>query len=144
MTFAISGMRRPKRSASIPKMIAPTGRNTSVAKSVKMIRDFDTLNSAASLSNRKTITKKSKASSVQPRKPAATAWRELDCMRRGIVADRARYNPRTHDRAVLTRQPCVLSLAGRPHLRLLGEEKRHAHTHERRERGHRLLRKRRG
>src|SRR3954454_10082204 len=77
MTFAISGRRRPKRSASMPKMIAPTGRKSSVAVNVLTIWRFGTPKCAASTSSMKTTTKKSKASRVQPRKPAMTAWRDL-------------------------------------------------------------------
>ena len=73
MTFAISGRRRPYRSASKPKITAPTGRNTSVIVSVKMICFFGTWKCAERTSSRKTTTKKSNASSVQPRKPAVTA-----------------------------------------------------------------------
>src|SRR5258706_12975281 len=115
----------------MPKMIAPTGRSASVAVSVKMIFDFGTAKSAASLSKRNTMTKKSKASSVHPRKPAATACREFDCMRPAIVMEPARYNPRTHERAVTTREPCILSLAGCPDVSRLGTKKRNADAHQR-------------
>src|SRR5260370_15859947 len=74
MTLAISGIRRPKRSASTPNSNAPTGRSASVAVVVKIMAFLETLNSRASVSYKKTITKKSNASSVQPRKPARTAW----------------------------------------------------------------------
>src|SRR5580692_5154348 len=73
MTLAIKGMRRPNRSESRPKITAPTGRNASVAKVVAMMAFLGTLNWWASVSYRKTMTKKSKASRVQPRKPARTA-----------------------------------------------------------------------
>src|SRR5580704_1151444 len=73
MTLAIKGMRRPKRSESRPKITAPTGRSASVAKVVAMMAFLGTLNWWASVSYRKTMTKKSKASRVQPRKPARTA-----------------------------------------------------------------------
>src|SRR5581483_1751668 len=54
-------------------MSAPTGRVASVAVSVHTIAALVTWNCAARMSTRKTTTKKSEASSVQPRKPAVTA-----------------------------------------------------------------------
>src|SRR3954452_23525141 len=73
MTLATSGVRRPKRSASMPKMSAPTGRKASVAVVAQSKADFSTRNCAARMSYRKMTTKKSKASRVQPRNPAVTA-----------------------------------------------------------------------
>src|SRR5208283_4067413 len=84
MTLAISGTRRPKRSASTPNSNAPTGRSASVAVVVKMMAFLETLNSRASVSYKKTITKKSNASSIQPRKPARTAW-YVPALRTGAV-----------------------------------------------------------
>src|SRR5581483_2535984 len=61
-------------------MTAPTGRIASVAVIVKTSSDLVTPNSLASVSTRNTTTKKSNASSIQPKKPAVTAcqWR-VDC-----------------------------------------------------------------
>ncbi len=73
MTFAISGLRRPKRSDSNPKITAPIGRMASVAVVVKMISLLDTPNWWESVSYMNTTTKKSNASSVHPKKPARTA-----------------------------------------------------------------------
>src|SRR2546425_8945106 len=73
-------MRRPYRSARIPKITAPTGRNSSVAVNVLTIWRFGTPNCAANTSSRNTTTKKSNASRVQPRNPARTACREDDFM----------------------------------------------------------------
>src|ERR1700739_3077642 len=67
-------MRRPKRSASSPKIKAPTGRSASVAVVVKTMAFLETPKWCESVSKRNTITKKSKASSVQPRNPASKAW----------------------------------------------------------------------
>src|SRR5438132_6903956 len=78
-------MRRPYRSASIPKMIAPTGRKISVAVRVATMWPLVTANCLARTSSRKTTTKKSNASSVQPRKPARTAWREAGFIGASIV-----------------------------------------------------------
>ena len=76
ITFAMSGRRRPKRSASRPKISAPTGRMSNVQESVATIFALETWKSAARESKRKTTTKKSNASRVQPRKLAATALKE--------------------------------------------------------------------
>src|ERR1700676_3209267 len=51
------------------------GRIASVAVSVRTMSFLGTPNCCARVSIRKTTTKKSKASRVQPRKPAITAWR---------------------------------------------------------------------
>src|SRR5882724_5646274 len=48
----------------------------SVAVVVQTISLFVTPNCRAKVSNKNTTTKKSNASSVQPRNPASTAWRE--------------------------------------------------------------------
>src|SRR5215472_14314110 len=72
-TLVINGMRRPYRSVISPKTSAPTGRITSVTNNDATISPFATWNSWASRSIRKTTTKKSNASSVQPRNEAATA-----------------------------------------------------------------------
>src|SRR5271169_6297160 len=55
-------------------MRAPTGRMASVTSTDATTFALLTWKSAASLSNRNTTTKKSKASSVQPRNDAVTAW----------------------------------------------------------------------
>src|SRR5258708_10463935 len=60
----------------MPKMMAPTGRKRSVAVNVLTMWAFDTPNCFERASKRKTTTKKSKASSVQPRNPAKRACRE--------------------------------------------------------------------
>src|SRR4029077_11104697 len=72
-TLAIRGLRRPYRSASNPNTTAPTGRIARVAVMVHTIALFVTWNWAASVSTRKTSTKKSNASRVQPKKLAVTA-----------------------------------------------------------------------
>lgn len=85
MTLAISGMRRPNRSDSTPKSSAPIGRNASVAVVVKIMAFLDTLNSLDNVSYKKTITKKSNASSVQPRNPARTACCVPAFRRGGVI-----------------------------------------------------------
>src|SRR5215471_15804863 len=75
MTFNISGNRRPYRSAMRPKMIAPIGRVISARPTVQAMSARDRPNAVATSCTMKVRTKKSKASSVQPRKPASTALR---------------------------------------------------------------------
>ena len=69
----MSGSRRPNRSARSPKTTAPIGRKASVAVIVQMISFFGTPKCSARVSTMKTTTKKSNASMVHPRNPAATA-----------------------------------------------------------------------
>src|SRR5271166_254500 len=57
----------------MPKISAPTGRMANVPVTDSTICALLTWKCAASVSNRKMTTKKSKASSVQPRKPADIA-----------------------------------------------------------------------
>src|ERR1700730_18709018 len=80
-TFAISGLRRPYRSASRPKTTAPTGRMARVAVMVHTIALFVTLKCTARVSTKKTRTKKSNATKVQPKKLGVTVcyWSERDC-----------------------------------------------------------------
>src|SRR5438093_9716756 len=92
MTLAISGIRRPYRSARMPKTTAPTGRNSSVAVRVLTMWRLGTPNCAARTSSRNTTTKKSNASRVQPRKPARTACRE-DAFMSGRLYNRATQQP---------------------------------------------------
>ena len=73
--FAISAFFRPMRSASRPNSSAPTGRNISVSVSEKTIALSVTPNSVAMVVSVYVTRKKSNASSVQPRKLAATAAR---------------------------------------------------------------------
>src|ERR1039458_10109876 len=73
-TQATRGRRRPKRSASEPKISAPTGR---IARAIEMVQTmalFSTWKLAASVSTRRITTKKSKASNTHPRIPAETAY----------------------------------------------------------------------
>src|SRR6185437_8881669 len=72
-TQSIKGRLRPNLSANAPKNNAPTGRIARVNVRVYTTSAFDTWNLAASVSNRNTTTKKSKASSTQPRRPEVTA-----------------------------------------------------------------------
>src|SRR5882672_10950784 len=58
----------------MPNNSAPMGRMARVAVVVKTISFLVTPNWCASVSKRKTTTKKSNASSVQPRNPARTEW----------------------------------------------------------------------
>src|ERR1035437_5604719 len=71
----MSGMRRPYRSASSPKINAPTGRKAKVTPRVTAISASDLWNSRPMAVRHITNRKKSKASRVQPRKPASTAAR---------------------------------------------------------------------
>jgi hypothetical protein len=71
----IRGVRRPKRSARIPKMRAPTGRMASVSVTANKTAGSPTLNSFAIRSVTKVTRKKSKASSDQPRKLARKVYR---------------------------------------------------------------------
>ena len=66
-TFAISVGRRPKRSASRPKMNAPSARRNrvSVIAHVTVVRSVPNSFAMSLITN--TMMKKSKASSVQPR-----------------------------------------------------------------------------
>src|SRR5579875_381936 len=66
----------------MPNISAPTGRMASVAVTLRTMSRLGTWKCAARVSKRKTTTKKSKASSVQPRKPAAMA-----CQRSEAVVD---------------------------------------------------------
>src|SRR5262245_4584263 len=75
MTFNISGSRRPCRSAMRPKMIAPIGLVMSASPTVQAMSARERPNAVATSWIMKVRTKKSKASSVQPRKPASTAFR---------------------------------------------------------------------
>src|SRR5947209_14510186 len=75
MMSIISGVRRPKRSARIPKRSAPTGRNINVSVMVNAMAERATLKSFAIRSVTNVRMKKSKASSVQPRKLARKALR---------------------------------------------------------------------
>ena len=75
MMSIISGVRRPKRSARIPKMSAPTGRSINVSVMVNAIAGRATLKSFAIRSVTNVTRKKSKASSVQPRKLARKVLR---------------------------------------------------------------------
>src|ERR1700730_3713662 len=72
-TLTIKGMRRPYRSVSSPKMSAPTGRIASVTRRDATTAFLLTGKLEASLSKRKTTTKKSNASSVHPKNDAVTA-----------------------------------------------------------------------
>src|SRR5580704_389954 len=71
-TLTIKVGRRPQRSAARPNKYAPTGRIASVNKMAKVTSVICVPNSAAMSLRTKTRRKKSKASSVQPRKVAAT------------------------------------------------------------------------
>src|SRR5713101_6389083 len=71
----IRGVRRPNRSARIPKMRAPTGRMASVSVTANKTAGSPTLNSFAIRSVTKVTRKKSKASSDQPRKLARKVYR---------------------------------------------------------------------
>src|ERR1700722_15776665 len=73
--LAINTGRRPKRSARSPTKKAPTGRVARVAGVVNAIAGIDLPNSLATAGRTNTSTKKSNASKVQPRNPAATAFR---------------------------------------------------------------------
>src|SRR5579872_5844488 len=77
MISAINGTRLPKRSASMPKMIAPTGRIASVTVMVSATIATVCLKSSAIWETTKLTIKKSKASSVQPRKLARNVLRWL-------------------------------------------------------------------
>ena len=74
MTHSIRGLRRPYRSAIQPKTSAPTGRIASVSVSDSTMADLETANFADNSLNRNTMTKKSNASSTQPRMPPVTAY----------------------------------------------------------------------
>ena len=65
--FAISVGRRPKRSASRPKMKAPSARSSSVSVIAQVIGVMSVPKEAATLRSTKIRMKKSNASSVQPR-----------------------------------------------------------------------------
>src|SRR5580704_17203377 len=69
----MSGSLRPNLSERAPKNTAPSGRIASVKVSVFTTDAFDTWKWSASVSNRNTMTKKSNASSTQPRIAEATA-----------------------------------------------------------------------
>jgi hypothetical protein len=71
----IKGSRRPQRSAMMPKMTAPIGRVASATVSASAISGRLRPNDRAISSMTSVRMKKSKASSVQPRKPAMTALR---------------------------------------------------------------------
>ena len=75
MTFSISGMRRPKRSAIMPNTIAPIGRIASVIVIANAICGRVRPKERAMSSTTSVRMKKSNASSVQPRNPARTAFR---------------------------------------------------------------------
>src|SRR5215212_10413997 len=135
MTFAISGPRRPKRSASMPKISAPIGRKASVAVSVKMMSFFGTLNAAERWSSRKTTTKKSKASRVQPRNPARTAWREEEACMCGEDTIHA-----THEQRSPRRESRLLQAPGGAHVPADHPEERHARALQRRQGGDRFHR----
>src|SRR5271154_4695537 len=64
--------RRPQRSAARPKMKAPIGRTANVNRIASVTFEISVSNSAATSFRTKTSKKKSKASSDQPRKLAAT------------------------------------------------------------------------
>ena len=68
----ISTGRRPNRSASMPNTSAPNGRAASVSMLATATAGTSVWNCLAMAENMNTIRKKSKASSVQPRKLAAT------------------------------------------------------------------------
>ena len=70
----ISGSRRPQWSAMIPKMIAPSGRIARATVSVNAISGRVRPKDLAMSSMTSVRMKKSNASSVQPRKPASTAF----------------------------------------------------------------------
>src|SRR5579862_1259226 len=72
--FAIKIGRRPKRSASRPNTNAPIGRVIKLAVMVNAISEIGRWNSLAIAETQNTRTKKSKASTVHPRKPEATAF----------------------------------------------------------------------
>src|SRR5580698_4491003 len=72
-THAINGRRRPYRSANEPNTTAPTGRIAKVMVMVQTMSPFRTWKLLARTSTRKTRTKKSKASSIQPNIPEETA-----------------------------------------------------------------------
>src|SRR6266699_3771905 len=116
----------------MPKITAPTGRKRSVAVSVLTMLRFGTPNCAASTSSRKTTTKKSNASSVQPRNPARTAWREEDFIGAAIVIEQCNATIRmTHEHGRSARKPRLLQAARCSHLLQLDEEDRHADGFER-------------
>src|SRR5215472_15770653 len=71
--LTINGMRRPKRSASKPKTIAPIHLVARVAAMVSAMSACVLPNSLPMCSKAKVRTKKSNASKVQPRNPARTA-----------------------------------------------------------------------
>src|SRR5580765_5576721 len=75
MTFSISGRRRPYRSAMRPKTIAPIGRVMSARPTVHAMSERERPKAVATSWMTKVRTKKSNASSVQPRNPARTALR---------------------------------------------------------------------
>src|ERR1700734_2733731 len=72
-TQAIKGRRRPKRSAKEPSTSAPTGRIARVMVMVQTMSPLRTWKLLARTSTRKTRTKKSKASRIQPKIPEETA-----------------------------------------------------------------------
>src|SRR5438270_2769988 len=75
MTSSISGKRRPKRSASSPKITAPTGLIARLAVRARAISARERLKSRATSVRTNVSTKKSKASRVQPKNPASKALR---------------------------------------------------------------------
>src|SRR5690348_4861636 len=75
MISTIKGVRLPKRSARIPKMSAPTGRSINVRVMAKAMAGRATLKSLAIRNVTNVTRKKSKASSIQPRKLARKVLR---------------------------------------------------------------------
>ena len=73
--FTIRVGRRPKRSAARPNRKAPMGRIASVSRMAKVTSEMSVWNSAAMSFSTNTSRKKSNASSVHPRKLAATTCR---------------------------------------------------------------------
>jgi hypothetical protein len=74
MLIISSGL-RPNRSASRPKMKAPTARIANVRVTATVTAVMETPNSCAISLNTNTMMKKSKASSAHPRKLAITTCR---------------------------------------------------------------------
>ena len=73
--LAISGPRRPKRSASMPKISAPSGRNISVIVTAASTPGIVMLKSLAMRDTTNVTRKKSNASRHQPRNDAMKARR---------------------------------------------------------------------
>ena len=75
-----------------------------------------------------------------PEEPGGDRVARVGLHERAIVAEVRATIRAPNDRTVATREPHILSPAGRADVPDVGAQERHAHAHERRERGHRLLR----